>query len=315
MPRPSSVLPVELAARILDRALSERWPVGRALRQEALAKLFDVSRSPVRAALLLLHEQGAVAWQPNAGFFLAHASAELVDFATRAREVTPYQRIAHDRLSGDLPESVTETLLAERYGLTRAELAKVLARMATEGWIERKRGYGWTFLPIVGSLESHHLSYRFRLAVEPAALLEPTFRVDRQAFSRCRAAQQALVDGRIHNLDSVRLFEAGSSLHEMLMRCANNPFFLDALRRVDRLRRLIEYRAMKDTSRFVAQAHEHLELLDRIEGGDREGAAALMRRHLSQVSEVKLATLRSQAGEAPAHPRDSRKAAVAHLHF
>jgi DNA-binding GntR family transcriptional regulator len=89
MPRPSSVLPVELAARILDRALSERWPVGRALRQEALAKLFDVSRSPVRAALLLLHEQGAVAWQPNAGFFLAHASAELVDFATRAREVTP----------------------------------------------------------------------------------------------------------------------------------------------------------------------------------------------------------------------------------
>jgi DNA-binding GntR family transcriptional regulator len=316
MSRPRSNLPAQLAARILERALAEKWPVGMPLRQDALARALGVSRSPVRSALLLLHEQGAVAWQPNAGFFLAHADRALADLVPRSRDVTPYQRIAHDRLTGALPEHVTETLLSQRYALSRAALAKVLARMAAEGWIERRAGYGWRFLPMVASLESHHLSYRFRLAIEPAALLEPTFRIDREAFARCRAEQRALVEGRIHAFDSVRLFEAGSSFHEMLMRCANNPFFLDALRRVDRLRRLIEYRAMKDTGKFIAQAREHLRLLDLIEGGEREAAATLMRRHLEQVSAVKLQVL--GAADAPHRPRRGRAAApapVAHLHF
>jgi DNA-binding GntR family transcriptional regulator len=314
MPRPSSALPAQLAARILKQALAEGWPVGTPLRQEALARAFAVSRSPVRQALLQLHEQGAVAWQPNAGFFLLHAGGSLAGLVARQEAPAPYQRIAHDRLAGTLPEHVTETLLAQRYGLSRAQVAKVLDRMAAEGWIERRPGYGWSFLPVLTSLESHQLSYRFRLAIEPAALLEPTFRVDRDAFARMRAEQQALVDGGIHALDSVRLFEAGSSLHEMLMRCANNPFFLDALRRVDRLRRLIEYRAMKDTGRFVAQAREHLHLLDLIEGGDREGAAAFMREHLMQVSEVKLQVLDASP---PARRRGGRPAAapVALLHF
>jgi DNA-binding GntR family transcriptional regulator len=313
MPRPRSGLPAQLAARILERAVAEKWPVGQPLRQDALARAFGVSRSPVRSALVLLHERGAVAWQPNAGFFLAHADRALAELVPQMPDVTPYQRIAHDRLSGALPEQVTETLLGQRYGLSRAALAKVLSRMAAEGWIERRPGYGWSFVPMVTSLESHHLSYRFRLAIEPAALLEPTFRIDRDAFARCRAAQQVLADGGIHAFDSVRLFETGSSFHEMLMRCANTPFFLDALRRVDRLRRLIEYKAMKDTGRFIAQAREHLHLLDLIECGDRKAAAALMRSHLQQVSEVKLRTLGGPA--AHERQRTSRPAPVAMLHF
>ena len=302
--------------RILDRALAERWEVGHPLRQEALARALGVSRSPIRDALIYLHEQGAAAWQPNTGFFLARQGPALEAMVQRDADVSPYQRIAHDRLLGTLPEHVTETLLGDRYNLSRAELGRILARMSAEGWIERRAGYGWTFLPMVTSMESHHLSYRFRLAIEPAALLEPTFAIDRAGFARCRAEQQALVDGKIPRLDATRLFEAGSSLHEMLMRCADNPFFLDALRRVDRLRRLIEYRAMEDTARFIAQAREHLHLLDLIEGGDREGAAAFMRRHLEHVSEVKLKLLGTPAPQRSAgRPRAESPASVAHLHF
>jgi len=197
-------------------------------------------------------------------------------------------------------------------------LARVLTRMAAEGWVLRRAGYGWTFLPVLKSLESHRLAYRFRMTIEPAALLEPTFRIDHGAFARCRAQQQVLLEGRINKVSAVELFAAGSALHEMLVQCANNVFFLDALRRVDRLRRLLEYRAMVEPGRFVAQAREHLELLDLIEAGDRMAAASLMRRHLDQVSAVKLRTLRGDRSRSRAAEQRQPRLdddAVAHLHF
>ena len=39
-------------------------------------------------------------------------------------------------------------------------------------------------------------------------------------------------------------------------------FLLDALQRINRLRRLIEYRVMVDASRFANQAREHIAILD-----------------------------------------------------
>jgi DNA-binding GntR family transcriptional regulator len=145
----------------------------------------------------------------------------------------------------------------------------------------------WSFLPGLISVESYNLAFRFRMTVEPAALLEPTYRIDRTAFVRCRALQQGLVDGAIRELSSAELFQLGSSFHETIVGCAQNPFFLEAMQRLNRLRRLIEYRAMVDTSHFIDQAREHLEILDRLEDGDRAGAAELLRRHLDVVRVVK----------------------------
>jgi DNA-binding GntR family transcriptional regulator len=52
---------------------------------------------------------------------------------------------------------------------------------------------------------------------------------------------------------------------------------------------------MENPARFVQQAAEHLELLDLIEGGRREDAAAFLRRHLEQVRMFKSSVLRSDA--------------------
>ena len=37
--------------------------------------------------------------------------------------------------------------------------------------IERKPGPGWAFRPLLTSIESHRQSYRFRMVIEPAAIL------------------------------------------------------------------------------------------------------------------------------------------------
>jgi DNA-binding GntR family transcriptional regulator len=308
-----------IARQIVELAIAEGWTTGRHLPEVALAKHFNVSRSPVHEALEELTRIGALKWQPNRGFFLHIAGADL---AAAGQELvdsgadTPYLQIAADRLAGDLPEQVTETLLQRRYGLSRVEVVKILARMAQEGWIARRPGYGWSFLPVLTSLEAHNQSFRFRMAIEPAALLEPTFRIDRTAFARSREQQRELVAGRIGELTSAELFEVGSDLHETVVRCSNNPFFIDALVRVNRLRRLIEYRAMIDTTLFLDQAREHLLLLDLIEGGDRRGAADLLRRHLDAVRAVKIRILESD----PPKPRSETEEAneddlVALMHF
>src|SRR5690606_33649522 len=133
--------------------------------------------------------------------------------------------IAEKRLSGEMPQHFTEADLSRLLGLSRAQASRVTARMAQEGWIEPRPGYGWTFVPVLTTPGDFAGSYRFRLAVEPAALLEPTFVVDQEAFDRCRREQEMLIASDMRGVDPVELFRLGSSFHETLVRCSGNPFF------------------------------------------------------------------------------------------
>lgn len=76
------------------------------------------------------------------------------------------------------------------------------------------------------------------------------------------------------------MFELNSGLHLALMRASNNRFFADAAQRLTRLRRVIGYVIAPDRGRLPSQSAEHLPILDRIEAGDRAGAAALLVLHL-----------------------------------
>lgn len=264
--------------------------VGAHLSTQKLADEFRVSRQPVKEALKYLEGFGVVESKPNRGFFtvMDGEALERLDLPVlKAKDEEPYFRIAEDRLAGYLPDEVTETELLRHYQLTRGELQEMLLRMAREGWIEPKPGYGWLFLPILTTPEAHHLSYRFRMVIEPAAILEPTFVADPEAFDRCREQQQALLDGGIWKFSPARLFQTGSDLHETIARCSGNPWFLDALQRQNRLRRLIEYRAMLDRGRLLSQCTEHLALLDLLEAGRRDEASAFVREHLRKAIERK----------------------------
>lgn len=274
-----------IAQRIVRYIQDHGLEPGYHLTASGLAEAFGVSRSPVREALSYLADLKAVEARPKRGFFVAMGWSELQKLSesmgSPATDLEPHIRVARDRLVGLLPQQqFTETQLMRRYQLTRRQVQVILARMAREGWVERRPGYGWAFLPILTSPQAHLQSYRFRMAIEPAAILEPTFKVDVQAFARCRDKQKALLAADFRRLPWARIFEGGAEFHETVCACSGNPFFLDALRQANRLRSLIEYRISLSEEKFRVQFQEHLELLDMIEGGDREGAAALMRRHL-----------------------------------
>ncbi len=273
-----------LPSQIVELVRAEELPVGAHLPAQWLADRLRVSRSPVNEALELLKSQGIVRREPNRGYFLATAPAiELVAQDAGTGEEATYFRIAEDRLRGELPDQFTEAMLRRRYGLTPAQLQAVLARISDEGWARKKPGYGWEFSAMLTTPESLLQSYRLRLAIEPAALLEPGYRIDRQVIARCRAAELHLLQGGIETDTADQLHDRGVRFHESLVEGSGNPFFIDTMRRVNRVRRLLSYRSMRDRSRYQEHCDQHLMLLDLLERERNEEAAEVMREHLGST--------------------------------
>jgi DNA-binding GntR family transcriptional regulator len=302
MPRSSSPPVAEpaplLADRLLDLIARGDHPIGHRLTEQTLADALGVSRSPVRKALRYLEGLGAVGSNPNRGFFVAARAAALRRLKLPRNldsDESAYLRIVEDRLSERLPEAVSDSELMQRYDLSRLQVQRILNRMAREGMTERNAGRGWTFRPVLNTVEAHRESYRFRMIIEPAALLEPTFRVDAAAFARVRHEQLQMLDGGIETWSPSERFRVGADFHETIVACSGNRFLLDALQNVNRLRRVVEYRLQTrssvDRARLHRQCEEHLALLDLIESGDRMEAAHELRRHLDVVGALKTGTL------------------------
>ena len=65
-------------------------------------------------------------------------------------------------------------------------------------------------------------------------------------------------------------------------------FFIDGLKRVDRLRRLMEYKQSLDRRYAIVRCREHIELIDLLLDERRDDASEFMKRHLSSVSVEKV---------------------------
>jgi len=279
-----------IPAQIVEFIQAEGLSVGSHLPAQLLADRLHVSRSPINEALCLLHEKGVLRRERNRGYFLAQAVetpvaglAGQLGLETSDAVTSVYFRVAEDRLKGELPDEFSEVQIKTRYGLTAAQLQAVLNRIAQEGWAQKKPGYGWVFSSMLTTPDSLLQSYRLRLALEPAALLEPGYQLDPQVLARCRAAEVHLLEGGIETDTADQLHERGVRFHESLVRASGNPFFIDTIERLNRVRRLLSYRSMKDRQRYKEHCLQHLQILDWLEQGRNAEASEALRRHLSST--------------------------------
>jgi DNA-binding GntR family transcriptional regulator len=162
-------------------------------------------------------------------------------------------------------------------------LAKALVRMAGDGLVEKRDGHGWRFLPSLGTAEAISESYRFRLAIECAGLLEPTFRAIPEAVARTRAAHERFLRLPAERQTVSEYLQLNAGFHEMLARFSGNRFILQATQQQNQLRRLDEHAAFFKHTRMPESCREHLQIIDAVERGDQEWAAALMRHHLTMA--------------------------------
>lgn len=279
----SSQLTTNIAKEIAQLIRSGELRPEEHLSTQGLADKFGVSRSPVREAMQVLFEQGLLEQKLNRGFFVsATVTIEENDAPDDQlpETMSDYHRLAEDWLTDRIPADVTEQMLRERYDLTKAQLNDILVRATREGWAERKQGYGWRLLPVAKTAEAFEQIYRFRMLIEPAAMLEPTFAPDRKIIEEQRRIQERMLATDIRNLPAERLLYNGSLFHEELIKMSGNPFFHISLVRVNRMRRLLEYRSNVDRDRLHVQCQEHLAILSLLEKGEIVEASYAMRRHL-----------------------------------
>ncbi len=279
----------QVAGRIIGHIRDQALPADHHLSAQKIADLFRVSRGPVNAALKMLAEAGVVYAKTNRGFFVAkpvegqNAGAP----SQPSDEDRLYFTLAEDRLSGRLATRVSENEMMRHYGVSRGRLQALLIQIAEEGWVERLPGHGWEFKSTLSTAQSYEQAYRFRAAIESEAVRLPEFAVDGRMLDRARAQQNELLDGAMFTLSRAQLFDINSRFHEMIVGWSGNHFFLDSLRRINRLRRLVEYRVTVDRARLKRQCEEHLAVLDHLEKGNAAAAADFLRWHIDNAWTVK----------------------------
>ena len=289
----------KVAAQIAEYIRDNGLEGGR-LTELGIADALKVSRTPVRGALDHLADMGIVnSLGPRRGYEVCIASAALTELTQERsnpdEEEALYMRIAMDYVARRLPDQLFEADLMRQYGVHRGLLLRTLQRMARENVIERNLGHGWRFPPLLRSLDSHDKSYRYRIVVEPAAILEPTFVLDSAWAERTRRDHDAILQIPPEKLSMIRFFDMNAEFHEGLAACSGNQFFHQTVQLQNQLRRFLTY-SEDLAGRVEGSCQEHMQVLEALEGGDREWAARLMQRHLEIASRDK--PLAVQSGEA-----------------
>ena len=281
-----------VAHEIVAYIRRENMQPGTHLPEPHLAKIVGTSRFPVRAALRHLAESGIVRSDSNKGFFLEASTTELQDvfekYSTNAEDPI-YLKIAEYRLCGTLPDVLAETDLMRMFSASRFVIQRTLSRIQQEGWIERRAGRGWSFLPMIDSPEAFEESYVLRQWIEPSGILSPSFRPDLPILEECRKQLEFISNGGYESMTQFELFEASSRFHEVIAICSGNRFAVQTIRRLNQLRRLVEYQHARIRPARKAHADDHLAIINEILAGDFLGAAAHMREHLDKSRREKLA--------------------------
>jgi DNA-binding GntR family transcriptional regulator len=128
------------------------------------------------------------------------------------------------------------------------------------------------------------------MMIEPAAILEPGYALLEGWADDMRRRHDASLAQPWTAFSSVALFEMNASFHEGIAAGSGNGFFVEAVRRQNRLRRFANCNWRLGAQRVRANHTEHMAILDPLEAGDRELAALMMRRHLHAASGWRLST-------------------------
>jgi DNA-binding GntR family transcriptional regulator len=250
--------------------------------EQALSRTFQVSRTLIRGALKVLLEENLLSHEAGKGYRLIAAPAGQTFSAAlpQAEEEELAASVLRDRMAGRLGDSISISELMRRYDIGRPAAQKVLAQLSESQAIERGPGQSWLFRPSLNSLAALEESLKFRLILEPEALLSPHFSADPQRLALLRSAMQTLLSSPVEDFDIQQFRELDISFHELLAQSCGNRFISDALLQHQSLRRLPNLLPSVSVHRLQEALREHLQVIANIERGQMEIAADLLRLHL-----------------------------------
>jgi GntR family transcriptional repressor for pyruvate dehydrogenase complex len=202
------------------------------------------------------------------------------------------QLIRHDQLHEDglLP---TERELSAQLGVSRSVVREATKRLESQGLVEIQHGIGIKAVdklhkPLNGSLallipdaeERLRQLNETRMAIEPESARLAAENATPAQLRTLRRIHQQLIDAP----DNVRAIEADMAFHRALAEASGNQMFrliLDSLAEIGLASR---QRTIGRVGKFTGIEH-HAAVLEAVERGDAEAAAAAMRHHITCAGE------------------------------
>lgn len=281
---------------------SGKLPAGTRLYTAAVADRLGISRPPAKRAIEMLASEGLLSALPKQGYQVGGPDIS----ATAVREnlhlldldlsmmtnqsstpLAPRWGEVHDRLKGQLLNvipfgtfQISESAVAETYGVSRTVAHEALARLDAEGIVRKNRTSHWTAGPL--SVRMLDEAQEIRILLEPAALVQAGPDMSREELLAIRAAlRNAAADGPA--LSTPRLAELETALHVTCLAALKNRKLHDLLMRLQ-LDHIVNelFRRHVTTPDDRDMIAEHSLVIDHLLIGDFTGAGESLRYHLHE---------------------------------
>lgn len=187
-----------------------------------------------------------------------------------------------------------EGRLAIDLGVSRTIIREALARLASDGITEARRGAGSFLVRKPSELLGRHMppeqisstlgTYEVRMVLEPEACKLAALRRSDEALARIEACLAALCDALRRDGPAA---DEDLAFHQAIMEATGNDSFLSTFAALNEatarvMRAGVDISRSRPPSAIEAMIVEHRDIVDAIRAGDPDRAALAMRWHLSQ---------------------------------
>ncbi|WP_243977107.1 FCD domain-containing protein [Vibrio natriegens] len=266
----------DLLFKVITKLKADNALAGCSLNESSLALQFDVSRTPIRAVLKYMADQGITKAVPNKGFVLLIDAENIAEMGKntnqQSREEKLFLRVLMDLFFGELECPISEKELQVRYDANRGEIQNVLRLLESDAILHRSPGYKWQLEGVLNTLDRHTESYRCRLIFEPAGLLEPSWKLDRDTLETLLDRHlQAIAEPQ--SVTASQLFNLSAEFHELLAACSGNRFLLSIMQQHNRLRKATDLVSMHIQSSVTTSCQRRVEIIELLLKGNNAQAA------------------------------------------
>lgn len=226
---------------------------------DSLAELYNVSFTPIRAAVADLIEEGLLQKGANRRL-IASPPSEPTDTGSQQAAapelpVDPFEQIADDLVLLSLeakPIYLREEATAEKYSLSRSAIRNILHQLAGEGILDHIPRRGWRLRPFRQDDLLAFIEVRESLEIKALQLSRPRF--DENELLR-------ILERNMLPIATDKLLPVDESLHEYLVATSQNPYIRDFFERQGRYFKLLFRWEDRDRAAALEALEQHRDVV------------------------------------------------------
>lgn len=260
---------------------------------DSLAEMYNVSFTPVRAAVAGLIDDGLLQKGPNRRLVACPPSQPTGKSSEPVKHpempADPFEVIAEDLVMLSLdgkPVYLREEVTAEKYELSRSAIRNILHRLAGEGILDHIPRRGWRLRPF--RKDDLRAFVEVREALELKALDLAQSRLVKQDL-------QSILEKNVPPTGKKSILPVDESLHEYLVTTSGNAYIKDFFERQGRYFRMLFRWEDRDESAAIEAIHQHREVVTALLNQDWPQARKALSHHILTNHPV-LMTMSTPAG-------------------